>query len=281
MSNVLPSAIANLRGERAEGIKHPAVAFARGLRSESGRAAAGRYLIHGPVLVERALDADAGVLLALYTPRLLTDSAGAALLGRLAAEGTPHALVGDGIMRTIVERAYLPEIVAVVARRTLPPDALQPGPRSLYLIANALANPSNLGMLVRTAYGAGVEALLLTPGSSDPFVWQVSTGSTGAIFRLPLVEGVQAADLARLRAAGVTMVAAVAQAERPYTDVDYTGAIGILVGNEAHGLTPAIAACADLTVSIPMAHHLDSLNVAVAAGVMLFEAQRQRRAVSA
>jgi TrmH family RNA methyltransferase len=77
----------------------------------------------------------------------------------------------------------------------------------------------------------------------------------------------------------VTMVAAVPHAVRAYTDVDYTGAVGILVGNEAHGLAPEIAACADLTVRIPMAHHLDSLNVAVAAGVLLFEAQRQRRAV--
>ena len=268
--------IAALRGDRLEGIKHPAVALARRLKGEAGRAAAGLYVVHGPVLLERALAAGAGVVLALYTPRLPADPAGAALLTRLRAVGLPHALIGEGIMRAIVERAYAPEVVALLPRRTLRPADLAVGAGTLWLLGDTLTNPSNLGMLVRTAYGAGAEALLLTAGTADPFVWQVSTGSTGALFRLPLVEGVGAGDLRRWREAGLLTLAAAPRADRDYTEVDYRRPLCLMVGSEASGLTPEIMASADLRVRIPMAHHLDSLNVAVAAGILLFEARRQR-----
>lgn len=272
----LPPAVATLRGERAEGIKHPAVALARSLKSEAGRARAALYLIHGPVLLQRAVEAGAGVALVLYTPRLLVGPDHAVVSDLLRQHDLPHALVSEGVMRTIVDRAYLPEVVALVARRQGPPGDIQGGRHDLLLLADHLTNPSNLGMLVRTAYGAGADALLLTAGTADPYVWQVATGSTGAIFRLPLVEQVQPSDLARLRAGGLRTVAAVATAEQDYTAVDLRGPLCVMVGNEAHGLTPAFAALADVAVRIPMAHHLDSLNVAVAAGILLFEARRQR-----
>jgi RNA methyltransferase, TrmH family len=272
----LLEAVRTLRGERAEGIKHPAVALARSLKGEAGRAAAGLFIVHGPVLLQRALEADAGVVLVLATPRLLIGPDGVAVGAAIRERDVPYATVSEGIMRTIVDRAYLPEVIALVQRRPLPPSELQITDQGLFVLANDLTNPSNLGMLVRTAYGAGAVALLLTAGTTDPFVWQVSIGSTGAIFHLPLAFPVQPSDLRRLKAQGMRTIAAVAQAERDYTDVDYRGPICIIVGNEAHGLTSDVAALADLTVRIPMAHHLDSLNVAVAAGVLLFEVQRQR-----
>jgi TrmH family RNA methyltransferase len=266
------------RGERAEGIKHPAVALARTLRSEAGRARTGLYTVHGAVLLQRALAAGATVVLALHTPALLAGVDGAAVLATLRQHDVPHVLVSDGIMRGIVERAYLPDVIALVQRQVLAPSELRPSAQSFLLLANDLTNPSNLGMLVRTAYGAGVDALLMTAGATDPFVWQVSTGSTGAIFHLPFVMPVLATDLAAWRRQGLRLVAAVAHAAQDYTAIDYAGPLCIAVGNEAHGLTPDIAALADVTVRIPMAHHLDSLNVAVAAGVLLFEARRQRGA---
>jgi RNA methyltransferase, TrmH family len=268
--------VRTLRGERAEGIKHPAVALARSLKSEAGRAAAKLFVVHGPVLLQRALEADAGVVLVLATPRLLVGPDGAAVGAAIRAHDVPYATVGEGIMRTIVERAYVPDVIALVGRQLLPPIALPVTARSLFVLANDLTNPSNLGMLVRTAYGAGADALLLTAGTTDPFAWQVSTGSTGAIFHLPFVAPLLPADLARLKEQGTRTIAAVAHAAQDYTAVDYTGPICVMVGNEAHGLSADIAALADVTVRIPMAHHLDSLNVAVAAGVLLFEAQRQR-----
>lgn len=265
------------RGERADGIKHPAVALARSLKSEAGRARAGLYTIHGAVLLQRALEAGAAVVLALHTPSLLAGG-DAAVLTTIRQCDVPHVIVSEGTMRGIVERAYLPEVIALVQRRVLAPVELRLTTQSFLLLANDLTNPSNLGMLVRTAYGAGVDALLMTAGTTDPFVWQVSTGSTGAIFHLPFVAPVAVADLAAWQQQGLRLVAAVARTDTEYTAIDYAGPLCIVVGNEAHGLSPDIAALADTTVRIPMAHHLDSLNVAVAAGVLLFEARRRRGA---
>ena len=265
-----------LRGERADGIKHPAVALARSLKAGAGRAAAGLYSIHGPVLLLRALEAGVGVELVLHTPPLLVGAEGRAVDAALRQYDVPHVVISEGMMRAIVDRAYVPEVVALVRRQLLYPAALQVSPRSFFLLANDLTNPSNLGMLVRTAYGAGADALLLTAGAIDPYVWQVSTGSTGAIFYLPFVAPVASADLVRWQGQGLRTIAAVADADREYSEVDFRGPICIIVGNEAHGLTADIAALAETTVRIPMAHHLDSLNVAVAAGVLLFEAKRQR-----
>lgn len=263
------------RGERADGIKHPAVALARSLKSEAGRARAGLYTVHGAVLLQRALEAGATVVLALHTPSLLAGS-DAAVLTTIRQRDVPHVVVSEGIMRGIVERAYLPEVIALVQRQVLAPVELRLTTQSFLLLANDLTNPSNLGMLVRTAYGAGIDALLMTAGTTDPFAWQVSTGSTGAIFHLPFVAPVLATDLAAWQRQGLRLVAAVAGADTDYTAISYAGPLCVVVGNEAHGLSPEVAALADATVRIPMAHHLDSLNVAVAAGVLLFEA-RQRR----
>jgi RNA methyltransferase, TrmH family len=273
----LVAAVATLRGERAEGIKHPAVALARSVRGEAGRQAIGLYTVHGFVLLQRALEAGAGVALVLHTPRFLIGPDAAAATALMRRFAVPHVLVSEGTMRAIVERAYLPDVIALVERRVLAPAELAIHRRSLLLLANDLTNPSNLGVLVRTAYGAGVDALLFTAGTADPFSWQVSTGSTGAIFHLPFVAPVLPADLEQIKAQGVRTIAAVADAEQDYTAVDYHGPTCIVVGNEAHGLRPEVAVLCDMAVRIPMAHHLDSLNVAVAAGVLLFEAQRQRR----
>jgi TrmH family RNA methyltransferase len=216
-------------------------------------------------------------VLALHTPSLLVGAEDAAVLALIRQHDVPHVVVSEGVMRGIVERAYIPDVIALVERRVLTPAEVLPGAQSFCLLANDITNPSNLGMLVRTAYGAGVDALLMTAGTTDPFVWQVSTGSTGAIFHLPFVAPVAVADLAGWQRQGLRLVAAVADADKDYTAIDYAGPLCIVVGNEAHGLSADIAALADVTVRIPMAHHLDSLNVAVAAGVLLFEAQRQRR----
>src|SRR5579859_6785298 len=89
----LPAAISSLRGERAEGIKHPAVALARSLRSEAGRAAAGLYIIHGPVLLRRALEAGAAVALVLYTPRLLVGPDGATVADVFRRHSIPHGVI--------------------------------------------------------------------------------------------------------------------------------------------------------------------------------------------
>jgi RNA methyltransferase, TrmH family len=146
------------------------------------------------------------------------------------------------------------------------------------LVAVGIQNPGNLGSLLRTAEAAGATGAWLTEGCADPYSWKSLRGSMGSAFRLPLRRRVETASLAEtLRARGLRTLAAGATAARRYDAVDLRGPLALLLGSEGAGLPDELAAAAELRVSIPLARPVESLNVGVAAGILLFEAARQRR----
>ncbi len=274
-STTSAQAIAAVYGNRLDSIKHPALALARLTRTEGGRRDSGAYAVHGPVLLRRALDAQAPIVCVLYSPAMLSDPTLQPLVQQLVERRVPHASVSEGTMRGLVQRAYVPEVITLLLWQAPDLSSIVVHANSLFVLADAIANPSNLGMLVRTAYGCGAEALLLTRGSCDALSWQVSTGSTGALFHLPIVQDIDIPQLQSWREAGVRFVAATPTADRSYTELAAGGPMCVMVGNEAEGLSPAATDLATESVRIPMAHALDSLNVAVAAGIILFEIRRQ------
>ncbi len=152
---------------------------------------------------------------------------------------------------------------------------LAPTP-SLLLIGDCIQNPGNLGTLLRTAAAAGADGILLTPGCVDLFNPKVVRAAMGAHLRL----AARVADWAEIGAltAGMQVFCADAGGDRLYSAVDWTAATALIVGNEANGLS-AKARALGSSLSIPMANATESLNAAMAAGIMLFEADRQRRLV--
>jgi len=146
------------------------------------------------------------------------------------------------------------------------------------LVAAGIQDPGNLGALLRTAEAAGATGAYLTDGAADPFSWKALRGSMGSAFRLPHRRRLATADaLSRLEARGVTVVAADPEGGQRYDHADLRRPVAILLGPEGAGLAPTTRARASAAVAIPMARGVESLNVAVAAGVLLFEAARQRR----
>jgi TrmH family RNA methyltransferase len=151
----------------------------------------------------------------------------------------------------------------------------------LVIVAAGIQDPGNLGALLRSAEAAGATGAYLTDGAADPFSWKALRGSMGSVFRLPHRRRIGTVEaLARLRERGVRTVAADPGAAKAYHDADLRGPLAFLLGPEGSGLPATLAAQADLAVAIPMAPRVESLNVGVAAGVLLFEAARQRRARS-
>ena len=148
----------------------------------------------------------------------------------------------------------------------------------LVLVAEGVGRPGNLGTIVRSTCAAGADALVVADGRTDLFRAETVRGSVGTLFRLALAGSTTAETIAWLRAHDLRIVVATPDADRPCWDVDLGGyAEAIVVGNERHGVAAAWLDAADETVSVPMfAGPADSLNVAVAAGVVLFEAARQR-----
>ncbi len=153
------------------------------------------------------------------------------------------------------------------------------GAQKLFLVLEHVSDPRNLGASLRTAAAAGVNAVLVPKRRSAPLNAAALKAAAGAAERLMIVE---VANLARrlewLQRQGVWIVGAVPEATRSWTDVDMTRDVAIVVGSEGEGLRVLTKKLCDETVTIPMAAAMDSLNVSVATGVLLFEVVRQRTA---
>jgi RNA methyltransferase, TrmH family len=171
----------------------------------------------------------------------------------------------------VIERVASTEspqrVLAVVAMRpaALPIDA------TFVLVADRLADPGNAGTIIRSAEAAGADAVVLTPGSVDPYNSKVVRASAGSLFRIPVIE----ATLESLT--GFRRLGSSSHRGDVYTDPVYHGRIAVVVGNEAHGLDGDAAI--DQWITIPHAGPAESLNVAMAATVLLFEVARQRSTV--
>jgi RNA methyltransferase, TrmH family len=149
-------------------------------------------------------------------------------------------------------------------------------PTPLVLVVDRLRDPGNLGTLLRSAAGAGVNAVYLSPETVDPWNPKVVRAGMGAHFRLPLIM-LDVSTLDELRQRLPRRVVANAAAPRPYDASDWTGAAALVIGGEAEGVGPELQAWGTEEVGIPLDHEVESLNAAVAGAVILFEAARQRR----
>ena len=168
-------------------------------------------------------------------------------------------------------------VVALAARPRADARQILAAPDALVVAAVDVQDPGNIGAIVRAAEAGGATGVLTTTGGADPFGWKALRGAMGSAFRLPVarVASIEVV-LPAARDAGLQVVAAAGRGQTPLDSVCLTGPTLLLVGSEGRGLSPALAALADAQVSIPMAPAVESLNVAVAAALLVYEARRQR-----
>ena len=138
-------------------------------------------------------------------------------------------------------------------------------------------NPNNVGAAIRSAEAAGVSAVALSPGSADPYSAKALRASMGSAFRMPVVRDVPITAFAGFaRSVGMVTVGADVTAVGNHTEFDWKTAVALVLGSEAHGLSREALDAVDHRVRIDMANDVESLNLAVSAGILLFEAKRQR-----
>jgi len=230
-------------------------------------------LVEGPKLLEEALRCGAEILQVATTQKALRTSAG--WVARIPREKT--RLLSERVLQSVSALRASQGVVAIAARPHYQWDEIF-GESPLVLVAVSVQEPGNLGGLIRTAAAAGATGAVLAGECADAFSWKALRGSMGDAFRLPHVRVGSAIDaMSRLRERGLRLIAAVPHASKDHTEPDWRGPSALVVGSEGHGLPPDVTRAADVTVSIRMESGPASLNVGVAAGVMLFEAARQRR----
>ncbi len=155
-------------------------------------------------------------------------------------------------------------------------DRLDLGPAPLLLVVEGIEKPGNLGTMMRTAEAAGAAALIVCDPTTDPFNPNVVRASLGTLFSLPLAVADTPDAIAWLHGRGIRTVATTPAATKPHWEADLAGAVAVVVGSEQYGLSAAWLQGATEQVLIPMPGTVDSLNAAMAAGIVLFEAVRQR-----
>jgi TrmH family RNA methyltransferase len=233
-------------------------------------------LLEGPKLVEEALLAAASVVDTVVSPRAESVDLVRRLLVRLTEQGVPIHRMDASLVASLSEAETSQGVVALARRPVFDEDRIFGGV-PLVVVAVGIQDPGNLGGLLRTAEAAGASGAYLTEGTADPFSWKGLRGSMGSAFRVPTMRGLALADVvARLRARRVAIVGTTASGATAYTEADWRRPAAVLLGSEGSGLPEAALREADAVVSIPLRGRVESLNVGVAAGLLLFEAARQR-----
>ncbi|MEX1043442.1 MAG: RNA methyltransferase, partial [Acidimicrobiia bacterium] len=193
------------------------------------------------------------------------------------AVGTEIVELAEGPFRKVSYRDRPEGLLAVApqfdtALAGLPVDATP-----LLLVAESIEKPGNLGTMLRTADAVGADAVIVADATTDPFNPNVVRASTGTLFTVPLAVASTEDTIEWLRGNKVSIVATTPDTSTEVWNADLTGAVAVVIGAEQYGLSDAWMEAADIRIRIPMAGMADSLNAAMAAGVVLFEAVRQRR----
>jgi len=255
------------------GPKHRLVQQARLLaRERKEREAAGLAHMEGVRLVEEALAAGVEVAYLLYTPDLAERPRGAALLRAAADRGVPLHAVTPAALERAADTRTPQGVVGVFRPRRFGLDDLGPG---LVLVLDGLQDPGNLGTAIRSLEALGGGGAVVC-GGADPLNPKVVRGAMGSLFRLPVVELGLGEALAALRTRGRRIYVADAGGDLAPWDVDLARGAAVVIGNEGAGPSPLARDCADGVLSIPMVGPTESLNAAVAASLLLYEALRQQ-----
>ncbi|MCY4540105.1 MAG: RNA methyltransferase [Chloroflexi bacterium] len=225
-----------------------------------------KLILEGDRLIKDALNSGGRPDLALYTP----ESADYELIAILQNRNCELLPVSEGVLSHVSDTMRAPGILGVfqIPKPPIPNRAEQ------VLILDAVREPGNMGTVLRSAAAAGADIAILAPGCVDPYRSKVLRAGMGVHFRLPVAE----AKWQEIRAycAGLAVYSADAAGETIYTEVDWGQPWALVVGNEAHGISADARRISRSNVSVPMSHEAESLNVASAATVILFEAKRQR-----
>ena len=255
---------------------NPRLKAIRRLRRAPRRNGDGVFIVEGHRQVAAAFAAGTNVRELFVAPELFLGDNDAELARLAERRGADVLELAAEAFESIAGNARPDGIVAVVERWRVTLESLQLGANPLILVAEGVERPGNLGTIIRAACAAGADALIACGGGTDAFHPDVVRGSVGTLFKLPLARCACSDAIDWLRERGIRVVVATQDADQPHWEPNYSSATAMVVGNERYGVSDAWLDAADELVQIPMPGPADSLNVAVAAGVVLFEAARQR-----
>nr|WP_211261289.1 RNA methyltransferase [Pseudonocardia acaciae] len=243
------------------------------MTDRKGRRREGAFVVEGVQPVWRAVEAGWEIETLLVVPEHLPASA-EPMVARRRADGTRVAELSAELAARLTDRDRPPGLFAVVRARTSTLGELPVPPDAVFVALHDVGNPGNLGTVIRTADAAGAAGVILLGETTDPFAPAAVKASMGSLFAVPIAAAGADAFLAWARERAVDVVAASGYAERAHWSVTYRPPLAVLLGSEGEGLPDELLKAADTCVRIPMVGTAESLNLAVAAALMLYETRR-------
>lgn len=242
------------------------------LLHKKGRDEQNRFLVEGIHLVEEAVRSNAEVETVLYS----LEREIPAELRQLFGQTTEWVGVSEAVLRKCAETQTPQSVLAVVKKTGAHSRQFIQSPPSLAVAVDGVQDPGNVGTIIRSADAAGADGILLGKGSADLYNPKTVRATMGSLFHLPIAEGELPALLREAREKGVQLVCASLRGDRTCYEIDFTLDTWIVVGNEGKGVSAEVSAWIDRQAAIPMQGKAESLNAAMAATIMLYEALRQR-----
>lgn len=185
--------------------------------------------------------------------------------------------ISKELMQRITTLQTPPKVLGIAKKPFWKIDALIRKENPLILVGVEIQDPGNLGTMIRSADASGATGIILSKGTVDPYNPKVVRSSMGSIFRVPIIETDDLREtLKELKSKGIRVVGSTLSAGKSHWNVDLTGKIAMLIGNEGSGISNEILSLCDLSVKIPIFGKAESLNAAMASAILLYEAARQR-----
>lgn len=262
--------------ERITSLQNPRVKQLVKLRDRRPRDEAGVFLVEGYREIRRALEKGVALTEIYFSPEWYLGENEPALIAQATGAGAKAFELTKETFAKVAYRERPDGLLAVAPqwKRTL--EQLRLSAEPFLLVVEAIEKPGNLGTILRSADAAGCDAVIVCDPVTDIFNPNVVRASTGVLFSVPLVVAESAEVLAWLQAKRIRVIATTPAAEKIYTQVDLRGPLAVVMGSEQYGLSEFWLKNSDVPVRIPMAGQADSLNVAMATIITLFEAVRQR-----
>lgn len=262
-------------------LQNPKVKKAVKLADRKERNETGLFLIEGYRELQRASASGASIETLFICPQLFLGSNEAALIEQVRQSGAEIIKCNENVFHKLSYRDRPDGLVAIAVQMQRPLRdliaALATKEDPFLIVAEAIEKPGNLGTILRSADAAGVDGVIVCDRCTDIYNPNVVRASVGTLFTIPVVEASSSETMLWLQQRGIKIVAATPAAEKEFTDVDLSGGVAIVVGTEQLGLSEQWMHAADIQVRIPMCGVADSLNVATATTLLLYEVQRQRK----
>jgi TrmH family RNA methyltransferase len=256
-------------------LANPIIKDIKALSQKKNREASGTFMAEGLKLVLDALETGWKIETLIYSKegkgKPLVEKAAA----RTVAAGGLVLEVSHKVLESVTHRDNPQTVVGIFRARWQSLHEVKPRPNETWVALDRVRDPGNLGTIIRTADAAGASGVILVGDTTDPFSLETVRATMGSVFSLPLVRTAPAEFLKWQKSAGVNVVATHLKGAVDYRTADYESKpVVLLMGNEQAGLPDDLADAANMKVRIPQQGRADSLNLAVATGVMLFEARR-------